>query len=68
MFVLSGLFAKTLGLIQVGDITLRAWIWRNIYEPLASPPNASLLYSASFVALFWIVAWVMYRRNWIVRG
>ena len=67
MFVLSGLFAKTLGLIRVGDITLRTWIWRNWFVPLASPPNASLLYSLAIVGLFWMVAWAMYRRNWIVR-
>ena len=67
VYVLSGLFAKTLGLIQVGDVSLRTWVWRTVYEPLASPSNASLLYSLSFVALFWLVAWGMYRRNWIVR-
>ena len=67
MYVLSGLFAKTLGVIRVGDISLRTWIWRNWFEPLASPPNASLLYSLAIVAIFWLIAWAMYRRNWIVR-
>ena len=67
MFVLSGLFAKGLGLIRVGDISLRTWLWRNAFEPLASPASASLLYSLAIVGLFWLIAWAMYRRNWIVR-
>jgi predicted acyltransferase len=67
VYFLAGIVGKLLILIRVGDGTLKTWIWRNWFEPLASPPNASLLYSLAVVALFWAIAWGMYRRNWIVR-
>ena len=68
VYVLSGLFARTLGLIRVGDVSLRTWIWRKGFEPLASPANASLLFSLAHVLLFFLIAWVMYRRGWIIRA
>lgn len=67
IFVLSGLFARMLSLVRAGDGSLRSLVWRNVYAPIASPANASLLFALSHVALFWCVAWIMYRRNWIVR-
>jgi len=38
-----------------------------IFVPLASPANASLLYSLAFVASMWVFAYAMYRRRWFVR-
>jgi predicted acyltransferase len=42
-------------------------IYRTIFVPLASPPNASLLFSLAFVASMWVIAFVMYRQRWFVR-
>lgn len=68
MFVLAGLAAKSLGLIRVavaggGRISLSAWIFRNLYAPLASPKNASLVYALTYVLLFWAIAYFLYRRR-----
>jgi predicted acyltransferase len=67
MYVLSGIFADLLNVIRIGDVSLRTLLWRNVFEPLASPANASLLFSLAHVGLFLAIAWWMYRRNWIVR-
>ena len=37
------------------------------FVPLASPANASLLYSLSFVAVIYLVAYFLYRRGWFLR-
>jgi predicted acyltransferase len=42
-------------------------VYRSVFVPLASPANASLLYSLAFVASMYVVAWPMYRRRWFVR-
>ena len=67
MFVLSGLFARMLSLIGVGGVSLRSAVWNGVFAPLAGPANASLLFSLAHVLLFWMIAWWMYGRNWIVR-
>jgi predicted acyltransferase len=67
MFAASGLFARILNLIPVGDATLRQAIWRSVFQGIGSPEFASLLFAIAHVLLFWAIAWFMYRRNWIVR-
>jgi predicted acyltransferase len=42
-------------------------IYRTVFAPLASPANASLLYSAAFMGVMYLVAWAMYRKRWFLR-
>jgi predicted acyltransferase len=42
-------------------------IYQSVFAPLASPINASLLWALAYTGLMFLVAWVMYRRGWIVR-
>jgi predicted acyltransferase len=72
LYVLSGLLAKTLGVVKVTDaagreVGLGHYLFVEIFAPLASPKNASLLYAlANLVALFAVLAW-MYRRRLFLR-
>ena len=38
-----------------------------VFVPLASPANASLLYSLAFVAAMFVVACILHRRRWFLR-
>ena len=38
-------------------------IYQNVFAPLASPANASLLYALSYVLICWAAMWVLYRKN-----
>lgn len=42
-------------------------IYRGVFAPLASPANASLLYSLAFTAVMYLIAYLMYRRRWFIR-
>lgn len=72
LFVLSGLFVKTLILIRVPtgegqSVTLSRFIYETSYVPLAAPKNTSLLYALTHLAvLFVLLAW-MYRRRIFLR-
>ena len=48
-------------------ITLRSWLYANLFAGLASPFNASLLYACCYVLLMYLFAYVMYRRGWFFR-
>ncbi|MBM3724830.1 MAG: DUF5009 domain-containing protein [Acidobacteria bacterium] len=67
IYVLSGLIAKTMGLIRLGELTAKGWVMQNICLALASGPNASLLYALANVAVCYAAAWWMYSRGWFVR-
>ena len=42
-------------------------IYQTVFVPLASPANASLLYSLAFVACIYLFAYFLYRRGWFLR-
>jgi predicted acyltransferase len=68
LFVLAGLSAKTLLLVKVAGaggktISLYSYIYRTWYEPFAAPKNASLAFALSYVAVLYVILWVMYRRR-----
>lgn len=73
LFVLSGLFAKTLALIRVpgadgARVALSRYLYEALYVPIAAPKNASLLYALThLLILFGVLAW-MYRRRIFLRA
>ncbi|HWR54570.1 MAG TPA: heparan-alpha-glucosaminide N-acetyltransferase domain-containing protein [Bryobacteraceae bacterium] len=53
--------------IHIGGQPLQRWLFQNLYAPFAAPKMASLLWAVSFVALMYLIAWVLYRRNWFIK-
>ena len=72
LYVVSGLLAETLGLIQVTgpdgrETSLGNYLYVTLLVPIASPKNASLMYAlANLAVLFALLAW-MYRRRLFLR-
>lgn len=72
LFVLSGLVAKLLGLIQWTGasgvkFTLKGWIYARGFAPYTSAVNGSLLFAVAFVLVFLAVAWALWRRKWFIK-
>ena len=66
VFVLSGLVARLLNLIHIGDLSLKVWIYENLFASWASPMNASLAFAVTNI-LFWLgmMAILYYKRIFI---
>ena len=62
VYVLSGLIARVLSVAK-----LSGPIWDNLYAPIAPPELAAFLYGMTYVAVLWLIAWLMYRRKWFVK-
>jgi predicted acyltransferase len=71
IYMVSELLDETLGGIHLSaggqTTTLHAWLYDNLFQTIASPINASLLYAISYTLVMYLVAYVMYRRGWFVR-
>lgn len=72
LFVGSGLLGRVLSLVKVGEIdgktvSLQQWIFTNIFLPVASPINASLLYAVSFIGFWLFLMWLLYRKKIYVK-
>lgn len=72
-FVASGLVARLMISLRVGETSLQWWLYQNlIVGPLqaiglADPKLASFAYAVVFVACWWLVLWAMWRRGWAIR-
>jgi predicted acyltransferase len=67
-YVLSEMVAATLDSLQLrlADGVLVTWhdvLYENLFAPVASPPNASLLYALVYVLFCWAVMWALYRKG-----
>jgi len=72
MFVLAGLFGRLGWIIKLHDaagnvITLKTWYYHLLFTPIASPMIASFLHSLAWVAGLYLIAWIMYKKNWVLK-
>jgi predicted acyltransferase len=72
VYVLAGLTAKSLLLIRVpaedgSTMTLRRWIMESYQFLVESSDGAALLFGLSFIVLFFLVSYTMYRMRWFVK-
>lgn len=68
LFVGSGVMARLLGIIKVGEIegksiSLQQFIFNNFFLSWASPINASLAYAISFILVWLFLMWLLYRKK-----
>ena len=67
VFVMSGLIARTLGIFQVGDISVQRWIFLTFFDSWLSTINASFAYSLVWVFAWYLILLLMYRKNIILK-
>ncbi len=72
VFVLSGIFAKLLFLITftVSDgskISLKGWIYQNLYTSWLSDINASLAFAISFIVVMYLLMLILYKKKIFIK-
>ncbi len=72
VFVLSGLVARLLIIIKMtaGDgqtISLKTWLYREVFASWLSPVNASLVFALSNILFWWAVMALLYRKQIFVK-
>ncbi|MEO0558169.1 MAG: DUF5009 domain-containing protein [Bacteroidota bacterium] len=67
VFVGSSLLAQTLIRIRVphsgGTTSLQSWIYQTVFAPLGPPELTSLLYALVWIGGWFLLLWVLYKRN-----
>lgn len=67
IFVMSGVFAKLMGVIWIEGGSMKPWLFRNFYLSWLSDLNASLLFAISFVVVMWLMGYWMDRKKIYVK-
>ena len=66
-FFLSSLFARVIGMVRVGDVSLKTWIYENLLASWLSPVNASLAFALLYTTLWLAAMSVLYRRRIFIK-
>jgi predicted acyltransferase len=67
-YVLAGALEVLPDALPVGGATsLHQFLYRRLFAPVASPPNASLLWALCCVLLVYAAAYGLYRRKWFLK-
>ncbi len=72
LFVGSGLLARVFSLITVPRMdgtpgNFKIWMYERLFATWLSPINASLGFALSYVALWWVLMWVLYKRRIFIK-
>lgn len=65
IYALSILWAKTLLVVNVGEVSAYQWLYNQLCQFL-DPYNASLLFALIPVAVLWGVAWFLHRKKIVI--
>jgi predicted acyltransferase len=68
LFALSGLIARILGLVHVGDRTLKGWLYAPLQGLAVPPETSSLLFAIGFNLFMFAIAWAMWKKGWFIRA
>ena len=71
-FVASGVIGRFLYTLlrvpaETGAVPLQGWLFEHLYAPWLEPRDASLLFALTWVAVFYVMLAVMYRRNIVIK-
>ncbi len=68
LFVFSGIMGRMIGAYKVTGAdgqpaAIQNWVFDTIFLPIAQPIDASVLYAISFILLWLLLMWLLYRRK-----
>ena len=62
IYMISELLAEALNAAGAKQAVLGTWLMHAV-----SPVNASLIWAVAYTGLMFPIAWLMYRRRWVIR-
>ena len=67
-YFFAEIVAHALFRLRLGSgMSLKDYVYLHWFQPLASAPNASLLYAVLFVAMCWLVMALLYRKGILIK-
>ncbi len=72
VFFVSGLMPRLVNMFKIEmpdgkEIGALTWVYQTGFTPYFSPINASLAYAIAFILFFFVILWIMYKKNIIIK-
>lgn len=67
-YILSVLLIKiNIYFIPIGDSNLYSYVYKHFFKSIGNPAFGSFIQALSFTAIVWVFAWLLYRKNRIIK-
>ncbi|MFC4873350.1 acyltransferase family protein [Negadavirga shengliensis] len=63
LYVLSGVFVKTMLVIRIEGQASKSWLYERFFVPYFAPNNASLLFAVGFMLVIWLIGYWMDKKR-----
>jgi len=68
VFFLSGIIARTFGLLKVsGNISLHAYLYENLSSIITIPKLSSLIYAIFVIVFYYLIALILYKKKIFIK-
>lgn len=73
LFVGTGMLGRLLNMVPGGAssdgklLSLKTAIYESFFAPLAAPMSASLMFAVCFIGLWWVLMWLLYRKQIFIK-
>ena len=54
-------------MIEIGEQSLKGWLFDNLFLSWLGPYNASLAFAMVFVLILFTLSWLLYRKGVIIK-
>lgn len=66
-YALSGLIIKSFSLVKIGNQSLYGWLYAQLFQPAFGNYLGSLIQALTYTMFIWLFAWILYRRNTVIK-
>ena len=72
VFFLSGLLPKTLNMFKIAmpngkEVGAQTWLYQTYFTPHFTPINASFAWAITYILFWYVILYIMYNRNIIIK-
>jgi len=67
VYVISGVVTDLTFVVKIGSVPLKQWLYEALFASWAAPHNASLAYALTYVAFWWFLMSLFYRKGWFIK-
>ncbi len=72
VFFLSGLLPRTLNMFKIEmpdgkEVGAQTWLYQTYFTPHFTPINASFAWAIIYILFWYVILWIMYKKNIIIK-
>ena len=67
IYLFAGIWADLIYVVKIGGTSAHGYLYTNVFVPIAGNMNGSLLFAIAHITFFWLLTYILYRRNIFIK-